>query len=543
MTTQEANQASTSPLIDPADRMPAQAELRLDSLTRTQIIGYGVGHFLNDLAGACWFNYLLYFLKNIVFSTYTNSGFYAGLVLLSGQIADGIATPIVGYYSDKVNTRIGQRTPWYIFGTLTVTICFLFLFQKCLLCEWFDNDGTAMMTFYYVFFPSLSNVGWAATQVSHMSLVPSLTLSRKQRDTLNTLRNTFSYIANVYVLIVAFIIFLVVKGAYYQFTLLGFLSVGLGFMTSMFFLFTVNEKKLVNDCQQLKKRLKEMKKAEIESGKKLGALAASENSVLFEREEVSPQEILQKIEKEDLSPILEDEQNVKESQADFTWRHWFSIPAFYIYGVVYMGSRVLANVQSSLLIFYLQNVLGIAKGQNTFEHGVPIEFAIIPLIIYISSTITSSSLKGFYEKYGRKRAYIVGALLSVTATVAMMLLNVETKNIFYGVSIIIGVSQSICLNTGISMISEVVGVRGKNAAFVFGAYSTLEKFANGIILYAIMNVRDVSSDENETYIRVCTSIIPAIAAVVACFFVTIGKAKDYDAGDLVTEGDDNSKVN
>mgnify|MGYP007051757870 CR=1 FL=1 len=31
-----------------------------------------------------------------------------------------------------------------------------------------------------------------------------------------------------------------------------------------------------------------------------------------------------------------------------------------------------------------------------------------------------------------------------------------------------------------------MGVRGKNAAFVFGAYSTLEKFANGIILYAIM---------------------------------------------------------
>jgi len=58
-------------------------------------------------------------------------------------------------------------------------------------------------------------------------------------------------------------------------------------------------------------------------------------------------------------------------------------------------------------------------------------------------------------------------------------------------------------------------------------------------------VRDVSSDENETYIRVCTSIIPAIAAVVACFFVTIGKAKDYDAGDLVTEGaeEGDSKVN
>jgi len=105
-----------------------------------------------------------------------------------------------------------------------------------------------------------------------------------------------------------------------------------------------------------------------------------------------------------------------------------------------------------LLIFYLQNVLGIAKGENTFDHGVPIEFAIIPLIIYISSTITSSSLKSFYQKYGRKRAYIVGTILSVTATVVMMILNVHTKNVFYGVSIIIGVSQSVCLNTGISMI-------------------------------------------------------------------------------------------
>ena len=58
-------------------------------------------------------------------------------------------------------------------------------------------------------------------------------------------------------------------------------------------------------------------------------------------------------------------------------------------------------------------------------------------------------------------------------------------------------------------------------------------------------MRDVSSDENETYIRVCTSIIPAIAVVVACFFVTIGKAKDYDAGDLVTEGaeEGDSKIN
>lgn len=36
------------------------------------------------------------------------------IVLLSGQIADGISTPFVGYFSDKTETRIGKRTPWLV---------------------------------------------------------------------------------------------------------------------------------------------------------------------------------------------------------------------------------------------------------------------------------------------------------------------------------------------------------------------------------------------------------------------------------------------
>ena len=35
------------------------------------------------------------------------------MVLLAGQLADGIFTPIVGYFSDKFNTRCGKRMPWY----------------------------------------------------------------------------------------------------------------------------------------------------------------------------------------------------------------------------------------------------------------------------------------------------------------------------------------------------------------------------------------------------------------------------------------------
>jgi len=72
-----------------------------------------------------------------------------------------------------------------------------------------DNQG--MKIFYYILFPSLFNVGWASLQISHMSLVPSLSSSRIRRDKLNGLRNTFTYVANFVVLCMAFILFIVIE--------------------------------------------------------------------------------------------------------------------------------------------------------------------------------------------------------------------------------------------------------------------------------------------------------------------------------------------
>ena len=63
---------------------------------------YGMGHFINDMTATCWFNYMLFFLSEVV---HTGAGPYAILV---GQIADGIATPIAGILSDRTKTRIGK---------------------------------------------------------------------------------------------------------------------------------------------------------------------------------------------------------------------------------------------------------------------------------------------------------------------------------------------------------------------------------------------------------------------------------------------------
>lgn len=74
-----------------------------------------------------------------------------------------------------IHPYIGQRTPWYILGLVLVVSCYIPIYQT------FNSDNKNAEYAYYIVFPALFNVGWAALQISHMSLVPSLTCSRKRR--------------------------------------------------------------------------------------------------------------------------------------------------------------------------------------------------------------------------------------------------------------------------------------------------------------------------------------------------------------------------
>ena len=76
---------------------------------------YGVGHVLNDLCASMWFSYLLVFFHHII--NFSNE--LAGFLMLLGQVADAIATPLVGYESDHTNGFCGytRRKSWHLIGT------------------------------------------------------------------------------------------------------------------------------------------------------------------------------------------------------------------------------------------------------------------------------------------------------------------------------------------------------------------------------------------------------------------------------------------
>ena len=73
------------------------------NLNMMTMLGYGTGHVLNDMVNAMWFTYTLIFFHSVIRLSNSN----AGLVLLVGQITDGLSSLSIGLLMDQdQNLRI-----------------------------------------------------------------------------------------------------------------------------------------------------------------------------------------------------------------------------------------------------------------------------------------------------------------------------------------------------------------------------------------------------------------------------------------------------
>jgi len=167
-------------------------------LTKIHIASYGVGHVLNDMSGAVWFSYVLLYLQDAE----GLSGTQAGWVMFSGQVADALATILVGLASDAGQgcCFLGRRKAWNLAGVVIVAINFGIMFGQVF--PGWATMGSVGKAVVLGVAGSLFNMGWAAVQVSHMSLVPELTSDMRERVTLNSVRYGFTVLSNCAVFLV-----------------------------------------------------------------------------------------------------------------------------------------------------------------------------------------------------------------------------------------------------------------------------------------------------------------------------------------------------
>ena len=346
--------------------------------------------------------------------------------------------------------------PWYYCGFLLAISPTYFLLDTCLLCQFTGFEP--LYTFLnYAIGGIILNLGWAMCQVSHMSLVPSLSFSRSRRDMLSNLRGTFTFIANLCALVFAAVIFAVLDNDRLKFNVLSLCCMGLGLLCSLIFIYNIRERPLTAACRTLRSAYiaklakfrregvevrdddavlhdfatEDLKDNDTESWKSFEGTSVGKGVVdavpqnnkmyylishlfiYYPLWTYDSESMTRSNAAESVAPTYANGNN-KSKITKFQWYHWLQSLQFWLYGVVYMSARVYCNISivtflaflhlinkivQNFLLLYLTYSLQFAGASEHVETSF--SFALIPMMTFISSSLIATQLSKCYRLIGR----------------------------------------------------------------------------------------------------------------------------------------------
>ncbi|KAL6104737.1 mfsd12 [Pungitius sinensis] len=416
------------------------------SLSVLKTFSYAVGHVLNDLCASMWFTYLLVFYHSVL--GFQNT--YAGVLLLVGQIADGVCTPLIGFESDRTPGcgNYGKRKTWHLVGTLSVLLSFAFIFNQCPGCGSATPQWASLT--YFIPFIVVFQFGWAATQISHLSLIPELVTCEHAKVELTAYRYAFTVIANITVYAVAYLLFhfqaehdddplsdALGPQDVHIFRNLALIVLAIGALFSLLFHLGITERR---------------PGADVDAGQEEGRRRMEEEEEVVEEEEESEP-------RRGFS---------KTSSSLLQWRCWLQQPSFYQVALLYMCTRLMVNLSQTYISMYLINTLGLPKKF----------IATIPLVMYLSGFLSSFIMKPVSKLIGKCLTYFVGLLL-IMAFSYWVLLDEDMGERVFGAAVLLGAGSATILVISLAMTAELIGEQTQSGAFVYGAMSFTDKVANG----------------------------------------------------------------
>jgi len=143
--------------------------------------------------------------------------------------------------------------PWYLFGHLCTLPCFYLVFNPPAqaLDDGSNPTHPTPSLLYFMVVPSIMNIGQGAVQLSHMSIVNSITYDQKRRDGMINYRNSTAYFAGILVPAISFVMFSYVKDNNDQFSYMSWVCIAFGIMAFVFFVLIINEPYLVDTSKEI----------------------------------------------------------------------------------------------------------------------------------------------------------------------------------------------------------------------------------------------------------------------------------------------------
>lgn len=198
----------------PSDNFNAAPEL--EKLNLSTKLAYGAGDLGTAITANLLGFYLSVFLTNVAG---LNAGLAGNIRLISG-IWDGVNDPVVGVLSDRTKSRWGRRHPWILFGAIPLAV---FFFLHWIVPPFSGNSSSQQWQLfgYYIVISLFFNTSYTAVNLPYTALTPELTRDYNERTALNSFRFAFSIGGSIISLVLAQVIFSVVKNDFSKYLILG----------------------------------------------------------------------------------------------------------------------------------------------------------------------------------------------------------------------------------------------------------------------------------------------------------------------------------
>ncbi|XP_068711315.1 uncharacterized protein [Montipora foliosa] len=166
------------------------------------------------------------------------------------------------------------------------------------------------------------------------------------------------------------------------------------------------------------------------------------------------------------------------THAKRTIRNWLIDPRLYMVAVVYSCTRALQYHAYSYLPLLLIHRLRLSKES----------IAYLPLIMFISATVSSIFSKTFVGIIGNKRCFTFAALLVVCSGVMSYFITECNTAVIYPAVVLLGLGFSSMLVCSLGFATELIGKNKKNSGFIFAFMSLVSYVISGPLILIVQKL-------------------------------------------------------
>jgi Na+/melibiose symporter-like transporter len=200
-------------------------------------------------------------------------------------------------------------------------------------------------------------------------------------------RNGFTYIANISVLSLSLILFLLIPTSTTCFTILCITCLTGGLVTTIFYSYQIRETKLSSAAKELEDLYRQsLTMTEIQPARLNNTDVIDYNTNMENRTHGTESERMSEVCSQPNEEGDDDLMPKKEApkKTGRAWYDWLKEAQFYIFGFVYMFARMALNSTATMMPLYLTICTGFEEVPG---EGIPPQIALVPLCSYTSSLI------------------------------------------------------------------------------------------------------------------------------------------------------------